>query len=185
MASTAIGSVGEISAPNSRQSIKGSGRPSQGSTAQSNPPTAKVETAVPAKASSPTCRPRRRSRATSTCSAPANSSTGSMPCIRTAEKSMDATNACSRSRRPGASPSASRPARASDSAIEHAMTPIVMGSFSRRAFRQATSAVMARTVTAMSIMGAGESSLECICLRCRLGRDRCASAFEAALIFVQ
>jgi hypothetical protein len=51
---TAIGSVGEISAPNSRQWTRGSGSPASGSASHMPKPTISVDTTVPSTASNAT-----------------------------------------------------------------------------------------------------------------------------------
>ncbi len=52
---TAIGSVGEISAPKTRQYASGSDSPTSGNSHQVSTPTITVDTAVPTTASVPTC----------------------------------------------------------------------------------------------------------------------------------
>ena len=89
---TAIGSVGEISAPNSMQYRNGNAMPSKGSTSHTAVPINSVDSNVPTSASAPTCRRQRLSSFRSMCSAPANSRNDSMPCISTSEKSIERRN---------------------------------------------------------------------------------------------
>ena len=92
---TAIGSVGEMRAPNSRQGSSARGSPINGNTPQRAKPTTSVEARVPKTERRPTCQRYSRSSLRSTWSAPANSSSDSMPCISTAEKSTERSSAAS------------------------------------------------------------------------------------------
>ena len=86
--STAMGSVGLISAPNTNAHTNGSGWPAKPATTQMPQPTSPTDSIVPTVAKAPTVRHRHRSAGMSTCSAPANSRKLSMPCISNSWKSM-------------------------------------------------------------------------------------------------
>lgn len=77
---TAIGSVGEIRAPNSMQSVRDSGKPTSGSVHQRMALTAMAEISVPTTASSQICRRKARNLPTSMCRAPPNSRIDNIPC---------------------------------------------------------------------------------------------------------
>ena len=85
---TAIGSVGDINAPNNMQYSHGNAMPSHGSTSHMALPINSVDSSVPTSASVATWRRQRLSACRSMCSAPANSKNDNMPCISTSEKSM-------------------------------------------------------------------------------------------------
>lgn len=87
MPSTAIGSVGEMSAPHSRQAGSGSSSCSQGCIHQIATPTTAVDRAVPANVNSATGRRKSRRYPTSIPRAPANSSSDSMLFIKRPGKS--------------------------------------------------------------------------------------------------
>jgi hypothetical protein len=123
---TAMGSVGEISAPKTRQYDRGSDSPTRGRTTQVPRPTIAVEASVPKTASVPTCHLKFRSRLRSTCSAPAKSSSESIPCISTSEKSTPARSETSYWRS-APIPSTSRPIRTKESSSEMLMTPMAVG----------------------------------------------------------
>ncbi len=78
VASTAIGSVGLIRAPNTSAHGKVSSRPSDRAMAQRPTPTITVDASTPSVASVQTAMRRRRSSGRSTCMAPANSRKASM-----------------------------------------------------------------------------------------------------------
>jgi hypothetical protein len=132
---TAIGSVGEIKAPNSRQWISGRLRPNRGRAAHSPKPTASVDNVVANTASAATDQRWTFNCSRSTCSAPANSSIDSMPCIRTLEKSMERSRFSSYWRTLRPMPRGSSAINAKDSASAAAIVPIVVGSPMYRAFR--------------------------------------------------
>lgn len=130
---TAIGSVGEIRAPNTRHHGSDSGNPTSGASHHIAIATSTVDSSVPPSASNATGPACLRSRPTSTCNAPANSSIESMPSISSLEKSMERSSAMACSRRCG-TPSTSSPTIATDSANAIAMTPMVAGRWTKRAF---------------------------------------------------
>ena len=87
VASTATGSVGLMSAPNTSAHASGSGLPMRSAASQNAPPTRAVEIRVPRSASVATAQARSRSVRRSRLIAPANSRKASMPFITTSVKS--------------------------------------------------------------------------------------------------
>ena len=130
VASTAIGSVGEISAPNTRHQINGIGMPMRLNTSQAPNPTRAVDISTPTLASAPTTHWCSRSRARSTCSAPANSRKLSMPCNSASSKSMAAITCSTPSAQ--SMPNQRNPASPSDSTRLINITPSVVGIPSHR-----------------------------------------------------
>jgi len=85
---TAMGSVGEISDPKTRQAKNEISNPSQLNSSQLSQPTRKVEINRPIVAKEAMVPFRRTKYSRSTCRAPAKSRNPSMPCIRASLKSM-------------------------------------------------------------------------------------------------
>ena len=126
---TAIGSVGEMSAPKSRQSITRSSSPTHRRMTQVSIPTTNVENAVPtvdSTVTAPFCRPR---SPRSMCSAPAKSRKASIPWSRTVPKFSWRSTVCASYR--SALPTAANSLAAistSDSPSAITMTPMIGGS---------------------------------------------------------
>lgn len=85
-ASTAMGSVGLISAPNTSAQAKAMGTESSWPAPQNMAPTRIVEITTPSVAMAPTVHALSRNKDRSICSAPANSRKASMPSSKVSEK---------------------------------------------------------------------------------------------------
>ena len=162
---TAMGSVGEISAPKTRQYPSGSGSAISVSAYQSPKPTSSVDSSVPTSASPATAHRCALSSPRLTCRAPANSSNESMPCISTSEKSMERSSESSYRRKVWLRPAASRPTISNDTSNAIAITPIVVGRRTKRWLNHENRAVMTRQAAAMSSMkapGNGQQGAFCL-----------------------
>ncbi len=89
---TAIGSVGEINAPNTRQTMNGTDIPSRPNTRYITAATATVEIMIPIEASVPIDHLLLSNCSSSTCNAPANSRKHNIPCINASLKSISSKN---------------------------------------------------------------------------------------------
>jgi hypothetical protein len=132
-ASTAIGSVGEMSAPKSRHTMKGRSRPTPSSTIQMTPPMIAVDASRPSVASSAITSFCSARSLMSTCSAPAKSRKPSRPSINTLSKSMRASSSTTARSNPGKRlPAATTQ---SDATRPISIRPIVLGRPRKRWFR--------------------------------------------------
>ncbi len=132
MPSTATGSVGEISAPNTRHQAKGSGMLSQERISQVPVPTIAVEISTPSVAMVPIAQRREASASRSTCSAPANRSRLSIPFIRVSGRSICPSTAWAVSRNLSAGTAASTAIVPSAANSAMMTRPMVCGNFSQR-----------------------------------------------------
>ena len=145
ISSTAMGSVGEMTAPKMRHSIQEMLGPA--SSFMSAATTRKPMT-VPGAASSATGSFSRASSSGFSRKAPANSSRGSSPCRMRDSKSSRPAKRAAQSSTPGVS--RARLAISSDAPTVSSMVPMVMGSLSRRELIQPKSAAVATRMLTIS-----------------------------------